>query len=74
MMAGDFDGRNIDRNGRAPCADIDAGNGSAGGRDRVGQEGEFLALGIGGAHHNRYASSRFLGLRRVRYSRPPLFD
>jgi hypothetical protein len=51
MLAGDLFGRDIDRHSRATRSDIDARNKDTGRGDRIGQKGEFLTLGVGGAHH-----------------------
>ena len=49
MMEGDFFGSDIDGHGGPARSDVDAGDLGAGGGDGIGQEGEFFALGVGGA-------------------------
>ena len=51
MVRRDFACRNIHRYGGAARADIDAGDRATGRGDGIGQEGEFLTLGVGGADH-----------------------
>ena len=51
VMTGDFGGRYVDAHRRPARADVDAQHLDAGGRDRIGEKGELVALGVGRADH-----------------------
>ena len=51
VMAGDFGCRYVDADRRLARADIDAQRRDAGGRDRIGEEGQLVALGVRRADH-----------------------
>ncbi|RUY08956.1 hypothetical protein EOA25_12675 [Mesorhizobium sp. M2A.F.Ca.ET.040.01.1.1] len=71
MMRGDLAGRDIDRDGRTPRADIDTHDRAARSSDGIGQEGKLLAFGVGGADHIDALHARFPVVRHVRLCRPP---
>ena len=51
VMAGDFGCRDVDVHRRPARADVDAQRRDAGGGDRIGEEGELVALGVRRADH-----------------------